>query len=149
MPRKCIDCCLKIWCVCISEDFVRFLSVQDVFNMDVSSASSKSTVSSPPMHPMETDIREIKKMNWYLGKIDTKGGRRLETIDRDMAFLRKEFARSISRTEYALTRMLAELEIKLEKLELKVVKLEAVKFSGSSSHHGFGLLASMLDVFSI
>ena len=111
MPRKCIDCCLKIWCICISEDFVRFLSVQDVFNMDVSSASSKSTVSSPPVHPMETDIREIKrkikKMNWYLGKIDTEGGRRLETIDRDMAFLRKEFARSISRTENALIGKLA------------------------------------------
>ena len=75
-------------------------------------------------------------MNRYLAQFDSEGGRRLETIDRDMAFLRKEFTRSVSRTENALTGMLAELEIKFEKLELKVVKLEAVNFSGSSSHHG-------------
>ena len=115
------------------------LSVQVVFTMGASSASSESTTSSPPAQFMETDMREIKKnikkMNQSLGKIDSEGGRRLETIDRDISFLRKEFARSISRTENALTGMLAKLEIKLEKLELKVVKQQEVKFSGSSSCH--------------
>ena len=104
-----------------------------------------STWMSPrnPLHQpssFETDIREIKKnikkMNRHLSNIYSEGGRWLETIDRDMAYLKKEFTRSISRTENALTGMLAELEIKFEKLELKVVKLEATKFSGSSSRHG-------------
>ena len=35
-----------------------------------------------------------------------------------------------------LTRMLADLEIKFEKLELKVAKLEVAKFPGSFSHRG-------------
>ena len=39
-------------------------------------------------------------------------------------------------TENALTGMLADLDIKFEKLELKVAKLEATNFSGSSSHYG-------------
>ena len=98
--RKCIERRLKLWFVCISEEFVGFLSVQVVFTMDASSASSESTASSLPAQLMEIDIREInkkiKKMNRYLGKIDSEGGRRLETIEKDMAFLRREFARSIS-----------------------------------------------------
>ena len=40
------------------------------------------------------------------------------------------------RTENSLTGMLAELEIKFEKLELKVAKLEATNFSSSSSRYG-------------
>ena len=52
-----------------------------------------------------------------------------------MAYLRKEFSRSISRIENVVTGMLADLEIKFEKLELKVVKLEAAKFLGSSFRH--------------
>ena len=117
------------------------LSVHVVtFTMETPLASSESTDSSPLSQFIEIDIQEIKKklrkMNMYLGKIDSKGGRRLEKVDRDMAYLRKEFARSISHTENALTRMLVELEIKFEKLELKVVKMETENFLGSSSHYG-------------
>ena len=42
---------------------------------------------------------------------------------------------SIRQTEQALMRFLAELKIKLEKLELKIVKLEKTIGSSSSTRH--------------
>ena len=50
--------------------------------------------------------------------------------------MKKECDHSIARTENVLTGMLADLEIKFEKLELKVAKLEVANFLGSSSRHG-------------
>ena len=50
--------------------------------------------------------------------------------------MRKYFSQSISHTENVVTGMLEDLKIKFEKLELKVVKMEVVNFSGSSSHYG-------------
>ena len=122
---KCNGRCLQFWFICIGKDFVGIFSIQVVLcNMDT---SSESTAYSAPAQFIETDIREIKKkikkMNWYMSRIDSKGGRRLETVEMDMAHLRKEFAWSISRTKNALTGMLTDLEIQFEKLELKVVKL--------------------------
>ena len=101
--------------------------------------SSKSTASSAPVQSIESDIsnrrKKIKRMNRYLNRMDTEGGHRLEIIERDMVQLRKEFSRSISLTKQALTWMLEDLEIKSEKLELNVGKLEVVAFTGSSSRH--------------
>ena len=101
--------------------------------------SSESTTSSAPVHSIESDIRnirnKIKRMNRYLNRMDTEGGHRLEIIERDMVQLRKEFSRSISLTKQALTWMLEDLEIKSEKLELNVGKLEVFVFTGSSSRH--------------
>ena len=74
-------------------------------------------------------------MNRYLNRMDTEGGHHLEIIERHMVQLREEFSRSISLTKQALTWMLEDLEIKYEKLELNVGKLEVVAFTGSSSHH--------------
>ena len=67
--------------------------------------------------------------------MDTEGGIHLEIIERDMVQLRKEFSRSISLNKQALTWMLEDLEIKYEKMELNVGKLEVVAFTGSSSRH--------------
>ena len=67
--------------------------------------------------------------------METEGGDCLEIIERDMVQLRKEFSRSISLTKQALTWMLEYLEIKSEKLELNVGKLEVVAFTSSSSRH--------------
>ena len=74
-------------------------------------------------------------MNHLLNRMDTEGGQLLEIVDQEIAQLMKEFDFSIKLTEQDLTRFLAELEIKLEKLELKVIKLEATARSGSSSRH--------------
>ena len=65
--------------------------------------------------------------------------------------MRKYFSQSISHNENVVTGMLEELKIKFEKLELKVVKMEVVNFSGSSSHYGenqmnFSLLIIVLVV---
>ena len=132
---------IMLWFFYISEELKGVFSVHIVTcNMEASSASSKSTGSSPPAQFIKTDIREMKKkirrINRFLGKLDSEGGRWLDNIGRDMVHLRIEFDRSILRTENALTGMLAELEIKFEKLELKVAKLEATNFSSSSSRYG-------------
>ena len=65
--------------------------------------------------------------------IDTEGGRRLGNVDRYLAFLRKELKCTIRKYETAILRILATLELKVDKLELKVVNLENASNSGSSS----------------
>ena len=57
-------------------------------------------------------------------------------VDHDIVQLRKEFSHFITLTEQAMIGFVVDLEIKFEKLELKVEKLEASAFTGSSSHHG-------------
>ena len=101
--------------------------------------SLESTTSFAPVQSIESDIRnigkKIKRMNRYLNRMDTEGGLRVEIIKRAMVQIRKEFSRSISLTKQELTWMLENLEIKYEKLELNVGKLEVVAFMGSSSRH--------------
>ena len=101
--------------------------------------SSESMASSLPVQSIESDIRnirkKIKRMNRYLNMMDIEGRDCLEIIERDMVQLRKEFSCSISLTKHALTWMLEDLEIKSEKMELNVGKLEVVPFMGSSSCH--------------
>ena len=55
--------------------------------------------------------------------IDSEGGRRLGNVEGDLAFLRKELKRTIRKSKTAILRMLASVEVKVEKLELKVVML--------------------------
>ena len=75
----------------------------------------------------------MDKLKGTVDVIDSEGGRRLENVEGDLAFLRKEFKRTIRKSETAILRFLANLEVKVDKLELKVVKLESASKSGSSS----------------
>ena len=69
-------------------------------------------------------------------QLDIEGGCYLEIVDRDMSQLQEESSHSISQTEQAMTGMLAKLEVKFDKLELKVVKLENTAFPSSTSQYG-------------
>ena len=102
--------------------------------------SSKSTTSSDPVLFIAAQLREIKKKikrhNLFLHQLDIKGGRRLEIVDHDMSQLQEEFAHSISQTEQAMTELLAKLEVRFDKLELKVAKMENSAIPGPSAQHG-------------
>ena len=65
--------------------------------------------------------------------IDTKGGRRLGNVDKDLVYLRKQISRAVRKSENFLIGLIAELEIKVDKLSLKLVKKEAPPKLGSSS----------------
>ena len=65
--------------------------------------------------------------------MDIEGGRRLENVDQDLIHLRKEFELRISKTEQVFIRFLAELELNVEKLELKVSRMEMQGSSSSSA----------------
>lgn len=80
--------------------------------------------------------RKIRGINKVIGKIDSKGARRFDNVYKDMGHVKKNCERSIARTENVLTGMIANLEIKFEKMELKVANLEVANFPGSSSRHG-------------
>ena len=79
--------------------------------------------------------KKIKGISRVLSRINVKGARRFDNIYKYMAHVIKECECSIARTENVLTSMLADLEIKFEKMELKVAKLEVMNFPGSSSRH--------------
>ena len=64
-------------------------------------------------------------MNQLMHRLESEGWRRLEIVDQDISQLRKESEYSINQTEKDLKGLLTDLEIKFEKLELKVAKLEA------------------------
>ena len=51
----------------------------------------------------------------------------------DLAFVRKEFKCTVRKSESAVIKLLANLEVKVDKLELRVVKLKCANKSGLSS----------------
>ena len=125
----------RIWLICCSNELTEVLklscrSVEGqqalVFIME---ASSESTGSSTPANFVEADIREIKRDVMVLQRqveaIDTEGGRRLENVDKDLVFLRKQIKWAVKQAENVVIGLIAELEIKVDKLALKFVKLEA------------------------
>ena len=93
-------------------------------------ASSKSTGSSPPALFVESDIRDlqrdVKELQRTMEAINSEGGRCLENVDRDLVFLQKQFKRAVKRLENVVIELVAGLDIKVETLALKVVKMEAV-----------------------
>ena len=83
---------------------------------------------------VDYDVKEeVEKLKGMVDVINYEGGRRLEDVEGDLVFLRKEFKRTIRKSESTILKFLANLEVKVDKLELKVVKLENVGKSGSSS----------------
>ena len=97
-------------------------------------ANSKSMRSSTPTL-VEFDVQEeAENLKETMDVIDSEGGRRLDNVEGDLAFLRKEFKHTIRKSQSAILKFLANLEVKVDKLELKVVKLENASKSGSSSY---------------
>ena len=81
-------------------------------------------------------------MSKILGKFDVESAHRFDNVYKDLAYVKKEGEWAISRTKNVLTSMLADLEIKFEKLELEVAKYpgssarRGENFPGSSSRRG-------------
>ena len=92
---------------------------------------------SSTLKPMEAIIKEMKhdfkmpqnQVNAY----DSEGGQRLDNVGKDMAHLRRKIKRKVERSENALIGLIAELEIKVDKLTLNLVKQEAPPVPGFSS----------------
>ena len=57
-------------------------------------------------------------------------------MNKDLVFLRKKIKWKVKRTENSLTRQIVELELKVDKLALKLVKHEASGNGMSSSSDG-------------
>ena len=83
---------------------------------------------------VDYDVKEeVEKLKGTVDVIDSKGGRRLGNVEGYLAFMRKEFKRTMRKSEFAIIKILANLEVKVDKLELRVVKLECTSKSGSPS----------------
>ena len=91
-------------------------------------------------NPVDTNVKELKhdlkSLQTQVNAIDYEGGRRLEHVNKDLAFLRKKFKQRVKRTENSLNRLIVELEIKVNKLALKLVKHEPSGTGMSSSSDG-------------
>ena len=72
-------------------------------------------------------------MGKLLDKFDVEGNRRFNNAYKDLAYVKTKGERAIACLENVLTGMITYLEVKLEKLELKVTKLEMAKYPSSSS----------------
>ena len=103
-------------------------------------AGSSSTIVPVNPNPMETKVRELKQdltmLQTQVNAIDCERGRRLEHVSKYLAFLRKEIKQKVKRLEKSLTRKLVELEIKVNKLALKLIKHEASRIDMSLSSDG-------------
>ena len=75
---------------------------------------------------------EVEKLKGTVVVINTKGGRHLGNGEGDLAFFRKEFKHTVKKYETTVIKLLANLEVKVEKLALRVVKLECANNLGSS-----------------
>ena len=104
----------------------------------VMKALYKSTGSCPSTCFVETDIRdikrEVKELQRTMEAIDIEGSRHLENVDKYLDFLRKQINRSVKNSKNAVIGLVAELEIKVENVALKVVKMEVAANPGASSH---------------
>ena len=118
----------ELCCRLVSEE--EFLFVR----MEVGFASSNA--SSAPK-PMEVIIREMKHdfklMQNQVNAIDCEGGRILDNVVKDLTYLRKKIKRKVKRSKNVLIGLIAELEIKVDKLALNLVKHEAPPLPGFSS----------------
>ena len=122
-----------IWLVCMQFETVFSVCSKTKLLMVVDMATSESMGSSMPAL-VDFDVREeVEKLKETVDVIDSEGGRRLDNVEGDMAFLRKEFKHTIKKSKTTILRFLANLEVKVDKLELKVVKLENASKSSSSS----------------
>ena len=96
----------------------------------------ESSASSPDRN-LEEELRvikrKVKKLDHLFHCMDSEGGRRLENVDQDLIHLRKQLKLGISKTEQVFIWFLAELEVKIERLELKVARLEMHGSPGPSS----------------
>ena len=92
-------------------------------------ASYQSFGSSMPSL-VEYDVKEeVKKIRGTVEVIDFEQG----NVEGDIVFLRKEFKCTVRKTKSAIIKILANLEVKVDKLELRVVRLECANNSGSLS----------------
>ena len=66
-----------------------------------------------------------------MNAIDYEGGWCLEHVNKDLVFLRKKIKWKVKRTKNMLNRKMVELEIKVDKLALKLVKHEGNGMSSS------------------
>ena len=87
---------------------------------------------------VEVKIRELKHdfklLQSQVNAIDHEGGRRLDNVGKDLVFLRKKLKCKVKRSENALIRLITELEIKVYKIALKLVKHESPPILGFSSN---------------
>ena len=79
---------------------------------------------------------ELKSLQTQVNAIDYDGRQRLEHVNKDLVFLRKKIKWKVKRTENLLTRHIVELELKVDKLALKLVKHEGSGNGMSSSSDG-------------
>ena len=66
-----------------------------------------------------------------MNAIDYEGERRLEHVNKDLVFLRKKIKWKVKRIENSLTRQIVELDLKVDKLTLKLIKHEGNGMSSS------------------
>ena len=105
-----------------------FWIVASLGNME---SSPESFASSGPTLSVIAELwaiqRKINQNKSYLRQIDTKGGRCLELVDRYLSRLREEFIESISQSKSMVARMVAEMEVRFDKVELEVEKWQQVE----------------------
>ena len=110
---------------------------KEILMLRMETGSASSSASSPPRSvvAMVRNLKhDVKALQDQVEAIDTEGNMRLENVDKDLVYLRKKISREVRRFENAVIGLIAELEIKVDKLALKVVKHEVAPNPGSSSN---------------
>jgi transposase len=90
-------------------------------------ASSSESVAPPnPPPSLEQEIRDLKwnlsAHRGFLLRLDGEGGRRFEMLEEDLIQLREEVVEALTHTTQQVNGRIAELESRVEKLELQAAR---------------------------
>ena len=93
--------------------------------------ASSESLGSSLLALIDYDIKEeLEKLKDIVDVIDIEGGICLGNVEGDLVFLRNEFKCIVIKSKIAVIKLMADLEVKVEKLTLRVVKLECANKTG-------------------
>ena len=118
----------ELCCLLVSEKEFLFVRIEVGF------ASSNASFAPKPMEVIIREMKhDFKMLQDQVNAIDNEGGRRLDNVGKDLAYLRKKIKRKVKRSKNAVIGLIAELEIKVDKLALNLDKQEVPPNPGFSS----------------
>jgi hypothetical protein len=105
-------------------------------------SSSESVAPSNPPPSLELEIRELKRklsaQRRFLLRLDGEGGRRFDMMEEDLNQIREDASESLTQSVQVVSDRIADLEVRMERLELQVARMTPHQDAGVKGPSGVG-----------